>query len=155
MMQEAGPGGVTGGGYWGAATDKKRIYTNIANSEGKNFTLKASTKSTTAGGWVAIDAHNGEILWSIANPSNATSSGPVTIANGVLFAGSTHKQGPIYAINAKTGRILWSYDTGATVYGGMSVSNGCVYIGNGYKVSSGFFNPLFTSGTSIFAFCIS
>ncbi|PQQ06764.1 polyvinylalcohol dehydrogenase-like [Prunus yedoensis var. nudiflora] len=28
---EAGPGGIGGGGTWGAATDKKRVYTNIAN----------------------------------------------------------------------------------------------------------------------------
>ncbi|MBA0842079.1 hypothetical protein Goarm_001925, partial [Gossypium armourianum] len=54
-----------------------------------------------------MDAKSGEILWSIADPSNSRVSGPVTIANG----------------------------TGATVYGGMSVSNGCIYVGNGYKVN--------------------
>ncbi|XVF60457.1 hypothetical protein PTKIN_Ptkin08bG0048300 [Pterospermum kingtungense] len=128
---EAGPGGTGGGAIWGAATDKKRVYTNIANSESKNFTLKPSTTNTTAGGWVAMDAATGEVLWSTADPSNATASGPVTIANGVLFAGSTYKQGPIYAFDAENGKILWSYDTGATVYGGMSVSNGCIYLGNG------------------------
>ncbi|KAK1563314.1 hypothetical protein Q3G72_025843 [Acer saccharum] len=45
------------------------------------------------------------------NPSNATAPGPVTVANSVLFAGSTYRQGPVYALNAKTGKILWSYDT--------------------------------------------
>ncbi|KAK1563712.1 hypothetical protein Q3G72_031618 [Acer saccharum] len=34
---------------------------------------------------------------------------------------STHGKGPIYAMNAKTGKVLWSYNTGGTVYGGMSV----------------------------------
>ncbi|MBA0574759.1 hypothetical protein Golob_023915, partial [Gossypium lobatum] len=47
---EAGPGGLTGGGTWGAATDEKKVYTNIANSDGKNFTLKPSTRNTTGGG---------------------------------------------------------------------------------------------------------
>ncbi|KAK0585958.1 hypothetical protein LWI29_036965 [Acer saccharum] len=101
-----------------------------------------------------MDARNGRILWSTADPSNALAFGPVTSANGVLFAGSTHGNGLIYAMNAITGKVLWSYDTGGTVYGGMSVSNGCIYIGNGYTVSNGTFFPSFTAGTSLFAFCV-
>ncbi|GAB4830264.1 hypothetical protein Ancab_019904 [Ancistrocladus abbreviatus] len=41
---------------------------------------------------VAMDASTGEIIWSMANPSNATSSGPVTVANGVVFAESTNRK---------------------------------------------------------------
>ncbi|KAK4604004.1 hypothetical protein RGQ29_012490 [Quercus rubra] len=129
-VTQAGPGGLTGGGIWGAATGNKRLYTNIANSDGKNFTLKPSAINTTAGGWVAMEADSGKILWCTANPSNATAAGPVTVANHVLFAGSTHPKGPIYEMNAKTGEILLSYETGATLYGGMSVSDGCIYLGN-------------------------
>ncbi|MFQ6647729.1 hypothetical protein Gotur_021566 [Gossypium turneri] len=151
---EVGPGGPGGGGTWGAATDKKRVYTNLANSLFMNFTLIPSQTNTHASGWVAMDAKSGEILWSIADPSNSRVSGPVTIANGVLFASSTDKQGPVYAIDAKNGRILWSYETGATVYGGMSVSNGCIYVGNGYKVNIGAFISTYTAGTSLFAFCL-
>ncbi|KAL6325201.1 hypothetical protein AAG906_023046 [Vitis piasezkii] len=148
---EAGPGGVTGGGTWGAATDGKRVYTNIVNSDGKNFTLKPSNTITNAGGWVAMDANTGKTLWSTANPSNASTNGPVTIANGVLFAGSTHPTGPMYAMEAASGRILWSHNTGASVFGGASVSNGCIYVGSGYNVNSGpHFS--FTGGTSLFAF---
>ncbi|MED6158337.1 hypothetical protein PIB30_031859 [Stylosanthes scabra] len=151
---EAGPGGAGGGGYWGAATDTKIVYTNIANSAFKNFTLKPSNVTTTSGGWVAMDAATGTILWSLANPSNATASGPVSLANGILFAGSTNGKGPIYAINGKSGEVVWSYEIGATVYGGMSISDGCIYVGNGYKV--GFALPIesFTSGTSLYAFCV-
>ncbi|KAJ0042557.1 hypothetical protein Pint_19278 [Pistacia integerrima] len=69
---EARPGGLGGGGMWGAATDEKRIYTNIANSQHKNFSLRPSKNTTIAGGWVAMDAKNGSVLWSTANPSNAT-----------------------------------------------------------------------------------
>ncbi|XP_016649028.1 PREDICTED: polyvinylalcohol dehydrogenase-like [Prunus mume] len=152
--QEVGPGGITGGGTWGAATDKKRVYTNIADSEGKNFTLKPSNNITTAGGWVAMDSRSGKVLWSTVNPSNATSSGTVSVANGVLFAGSTNPKGSIYAMNTRTGKILWSNETGATVYGGMSISNGCIYVGNGYDVGIGSLTPTFTGGTSLFAFCV-
>ncbi|KAA8530336.1 hypothetical protein F0562_005045 [Nyssa sinensis] len=129
---EAGPGGNQGGGTWGAATDGKRIYTNIVNNNHQNFTLNPSNENTTSGGWVAMNATTGKILWSTANPSNATSNGPVTVANGVLFAGSTNGEGPIYAMNAESGKIMWSYNTGATVFGGMSVSKGCIFVGNGY-----------------------
>ncbi|VVA20149.1 PREDICTED: polyvinylalcohol dehydrogenase [Prunus dulcis] len=147
------PGGIGGGGTWGAATDKKRVYTNIANSDRKNFTLKPSSNITTAGGWVAMDARSGKVLWSTVNPSNASSPGPVSVANGVLFAGSPDPQGSLYAMNTRTGKILWSYETGASVYGGMSISNGCIYVGNGYNVSFGVVLG-FTPGTSLYAFCI-
>ncbi|KAF3444767.1 hypothetical protein FNV43_RR14460 [Rhamnella rubrinervis] len=151
---EAGPGGILGGGTWGGATDEERVYTNIANSERKNFTLAPSEKTVNSGGWVAMDARSGKILWSVADPGNATANGPVTVANGVVFTGSTEGKGPVYAIKAITGEILWSYKTGATVYGGVSVSNGCIYIGSGYKSIVGGAFPSFTGGDSLFAFCV-
>ena len=79
FFKEAGPGGLAGGGAWGAATDERRVYTNIANSEAKNFTLAPSNITTTTGGWVAMDASNGKVLWSTANPSNSTANGPVSV----------------------------------------------------------------------------
>lgn len=152
-MQEAGPGGLAGGGTWGAATDEKRVYTNIVNSEAKNFTLLPSNMITTTGGWVAMNASNGKVLWSTANPNNSSAYGPVSVANEVVFAGSADRVGHIFAMNAKNGKILWSYETGGSVYGGMSVSNGCMYLGHGYNVSLGSALNL-TSGTSLFAFCV-
>ncbi|KAL1360792.1 hypothetical protein AAHE18_04G203500 [Arachis hypogaea] len=149
---EAGPGGTIGGGIWGAATDEKRVYTNIANSDDKNFTLAPSNITTTSGGWVAMDASNGKILWSTANPSNSSSIGPVSVANDVVFAGSVDKQGSIYAMNANNGKILWSYKTGASVYGGMSISKGCIYVGHGFNVNLAF--GRLSGGTFLFAFCV-
>ncbi|KAH0973730.1 hypothetical protein GBA52_025886 [Prunus armeniaca] len=54
-------------------------------------------------------------------------------------------------MNTRTGKILWSNETGATVYGGMSISSGCIYVGNGYNVGIGSLTPTFTGGTSLFA----
>ncbi|KAL8475644.1 hypothetical protein ACS0TY_028343 [Phlomoides rotata] len=150
---EAGPGSFSGGGLWGAATDERRVYTNIGNANNLNFTLFPSNNITTGGGWVAMDAPTGQVLWSTPVPNEAISN-PVTVANGVVFAGSTYRTGPVYAIDADNGEILWSYETGATVYGGLSVSKGCVYVGSGYGVGLGATNPSFTSGTSIFSFCV-
>ncbi|KAH6830291.1 hypothetical protein C2S53_000260 [Perilla frutescens var. hirtella] len=150
---EAGPGSFSGGGIWGAATDERRVYTNIGNANNQNFTLLPSSNITTGGGWVAMDAPTGRILWSTAVPNDAISN-PVTVANGVVFAGSTYRTGPVYAMDGENGEIVWSYETGATVYGGVSVSKGCVYVGSGYGVGLGASNPSFTSGTSVFAFCV-
>ncbi|WOG88333.1 hypothetical protein DCAR_0207568 [Daucus carota subsp. sativus] len=152
--REAGHGGLGGGGIWGSATDIERIYTNIANSGAANFTLAPSNTTTTAGGWVAMAPDTGKVLWTTADPSNSSAPGPVTVANGVVFAGSTYRRGPIYAMNAKSGKVIWSYDTGATVYGGISVANGCIYVGTGYRVCFGTVFPSFSAGTSLFAFCL-
>ena len=76
------------------------------------------------------------------------------MANYVLFAGSTNPKGLIYALNDKTGDLLWSYETGATVFGGISVSDGCIYVGNGYSLGLGSLSPAYTAGTSLYAFCL-
>lgn len=149
----AGPGSLEGGGIWGAANDGKRVYTNIVNGNRKNVTLTPSNATTTAGMWVALDANTGKIIWSRENPSNDTAQGPVTVVNDVLFAGSVAPNGPIYAMDTQNGDILWSYNTGATVYGGMSAAYGCVFLGNGYTVGTAAFHPTWTPGTSMFAFC--
>ncbi|KAL5553923.1 hypothetical protein UlMin_041324 [Ulmus minor] len=151
----AGPASLEGGGVWGAATDGKRVYTNIVNGDRKNFTLAPSNRTTNGGGWVALDANTGTILWSTADPSNDAAHGPVTVANGVVIAGSVAPNGPLYVMDANTGRILWSNETGATVYGGASVSYGCIYLGNGYTVGlARRFHPTWTPGTSLYAFCV-
>lgn len=103
---------------------------------------------------MAIDARDGKILWPVPNPSTFSAYGPVDVANDVVFAGSTHPEGPIYAMDAKTSKNLWLYETRATVYGGMSVSDGCIYLSNGYTVNLDAASPSSTSGTSLFAFCV-
>ncbi|CAI9092695.1 OLC1v1028012C1 [Oldenlandia corymbosa var. corymbosa] len=155
-FQKAGPGSNEGGGIWGAATDGIRVYTNIVNGARQPFTLAPSTQTTTSGGWVALDANTGQILWTTANPSNETAPGPVTIVNNaILFAGSVAPNGPFYAMDARTGQIIWSYNTGATIYGGASASYGCVFVGNGYSVNlAKLFHPTWTQGDSVFAFCV-
>ncbi|KAL2546788.1 Polyvinylalcohol dehydrogenase [Forsythia ovata] len=145
-LKKAGPGSLEGGGVWGAATDGVRLYTNIVNGDNLPFTLQPSTQTTTAGGWVALDANTEEILWTTANPSNDTANGPVTIVNGVLFAGSVAPSGPVYAMDARNGAILWSFNTGATVYGGASASYGCVFIGHGYSIGLARFHPTWNTG---------
>ncbi|KAJ7563936.1 hypothetical protein O6H91_03G131000 [Diphasiastrum complanatum] len=142
----AGPGGYLGGATWGSATDGKRVYTNIANSNHLNFTLVPSNATTIAGGWVAMHASTGKVLWSTASPDGMSPAfGPVTIANNVLFAGLNNSQGTVYAFHAKTGKVLWNASTGAALEGGFSVANGCAFVGSGYTT---------TPARLVFAFCL-
>ncbi|GKC92126.1 PQQ-dependent membrane bound dehydrogenase, partial [Tanacetum coccineum] len=150
----AGPGSNEGGGIWGAATDGKRIYTNIANGDQLPFTLAPSNQTTTAGGWVALDANTGQILWTTADPSNDTPEGPVSLTRSVMFAGSVSPKGMLYSLDdPTTGSVLWSYETRATIYGGVSASYGCIYVGHGYTLGVAKFHP-WTHGSYVFAFCI-
>ncbi|KAJ7540987.1 hypothetical protein O6H91_10G039700 [Diphasiastrum complanatum] len=143
----AGPGGYEGGATWGSATDGKKVFTNIANNENRTFTLEPSKAKTTAGGWVALDARNGAILWSAGNPDGKSpANGPVTIVNDVLLVGSNDPLGFVYALNAHTGKVLWNATTGSTVQGGFSVANGCAYIGTGYFYG--------IPGKLLYAFCL-
>ena len=50
------------------------------------------------------------------------------VANGVVYVGSDDDN--VYALNASTGALLWSYTTGNDVYSSPAVANGVVYVGS-------------------------
>lgn len=83
-LQVAGPGGAFGGASWGLATDGERVFTNIINNAEKNFTLVPSTIVITYGGWVAMNASTGTIIWSVGIFDKIPPTRPPTLANGVL-----------------------------------------------------------------------
>jgi polyvinyl alcohol dehydrogenase (cytochrome) len=77
--------------------------------------------------------------------------GPVTVANGVVYAPSM--SGFVYALDAHSRNVLWSYNTGASVNGGAAIVSGTVYWGSGY----GHFphnSPVGTSNNKLFAFSL-
>lgn len=165
---KVGPGGVIGGMEFGAATDGERIYTQITNLEHTSFTLVAGPDAgeTINGGiWAALDPATGEILWQTADPSSrlplvgtlaheiwgsglgqgffALAMGPMTVANGVVYAGSL--AGYMYALHAETGEVLWSYDARGSVMSAPTVIDGRLYWGSGYHlIAEG--NRLYTFG---------
>jgi polyvinyl alcohol dehydrogenase (cytochrome) len=57
--------------------------------------------------------------------------GSVSVANGVLYAPSF--SGNMHALNAATGRILWTFPSGGSVIDGPSIVDGVVYWGSGFK----------------------
>jgi polyvinyl alcohol dehydrogenase (cytochrome) len=122
--------GTLGGIEWGTATDGNRIYTEIA-----------------WGSWSALDAKTGKILWQTADPTPGSMDfGAVSVANGVVYAGSQGAPGFMYAMDAATGKILWSFASGGSVIDGPSIADGFVYWGSGYRIG--------TNNNKLYAFAI-
>jgi polyvinyl alcohol dehydrogenase (cytochrome) len=126
---QVGPGSALGGMEWGSASDGKRIYVSIANFYGIPWA------GGPAGGWAALDPATGAILWTTADPNGAVDIGPMTVANGVVYASSmagSATADTMLAMNAATGAILWSFQAGVSVNAGATVVDGAVYWGSGY-----------------------
>ncbi len=127
-----GPGSSLGGIEWGTATDGQRIYVAIANRFHLPYTLVPSGQQITWGAWSALDVATGNILWQTADPTVGTiDTGSVSVANGVMYAGSY--SGQMYALDTRTGRILWNFASGGTVIDGPSIVDGTLYWGSGYR----------------------
>jgi polyvinyl alcohol dehydrogenase (cytochrome) len=141
-----GPGGTLGGIEWGTATDSRRIYVAIGNSNHTAYTLP-SGQTISWGSWAALDPATGKILWQTADPTPKTiDTGSVSVANGVVYAGSY--DGHMYALDAATGKILWSYASGGSVLDGPSIVDGVVYWGSGYAKIGG------TGNNKVYAFTV-
>lgn len=59
--------------------------------------------------------------------------GPVTVANGVVYAGVADLEGTMVAMDARSGEILWQYRAGASITSAPTVVDGRVYWGTGSK----------------------
>jgi polyvinyl alcohol dehydrogenase (cytochrome) len=145
-----GPGGTVGGLQWGSAADTSRIYVanNNYNSVAVDLTgMKAVSNklgsnaiptSTQGGLAAAVDAYDGNIVWTFANPTPhwgdvqagvtppkaARSQAPMTVANGVVFYSSMDLDGTLFTLNAATGKLLGTFATGMTSGCGAAVVDG-------------------------------
>ena len=96
------------------------VYTVYLNKPPCN-----STKSDVDGLVVAFDAHTGNTRWRTRiGPSE---SSPL-VANGLVYVGDWRDN--VYALDAGTGKVRWSYETGGKVKGGAALSGGRLYIGS-------------------------
>jgi polyvinyl alcohol dehydrogenase (cytochrome) len=140
-VTQAGPGGTGGGLQWGSAVDGQRVYTANANT------------NTNEGIWSALDAATGELLWQTEPSHGNSTSGPATVANGVMFGCALDADGYMYALNAATGEELWSYPSGGSCLSGAAISNGSVYWGSGYSNFGGAFGAG-TANNKLYAFSL-
>lgn len=142
---EVGPGSPLGGLEWGSATDGTRIYAANANFSKRAWTLKGSGpdagRRISHGFWAGLDAATGEILWQTADPNTgATDMAAVSVANGVVYAGSLasgREADTMFALDAETGEILWRFAAGGSVAGGAAIVDGVVYWSAGYRLWGG------------------
>lgn len=157
---QVGPGGTLGGLQWGSAVDDQRIYTAVANTAAIPWNLVANGQETgviTNGGfWSALDKGTGQILWQTADPQNSElgpqlDMGPVTVANGVVYACSTDPAGTMYGLDATSGAVLWKFESGGSCIGGAAVVDSTVYWGSGYS-SLGL--PGLTGNDKLYAFTL-
>jgi polyvinyl alcohol dehydrogenase (cytochrome) len=141
-----GPGSSLGGMEWGSATDGDRIYFAVANlnfGPAAHYTMvnppKGTPATSDAGSWGAVDPATGAILWQTADPNGSIDIGPVSVANGVVYASSMGALffpadlPTMFALDAKSGKQLWSYASGGSVNAGPAIVDGTVYWGSGYS----------------------
>ena len=80
-----------------------------------------------SGGILALDAHSGEFRWSfplLPQDDDSAFSSPV-IANGVLYLPEKHV---LYALDTRTGRLLWSTELLGEPASDPAVANGLLYL---------------------------
>src|SRR5215469_14956319 len=148
-----GKGGVVGGIMFGSATDGRRAFVAVTDTQFADpITEKGSRWDSKVGGGVtAVDVETGKILWK-APPGVCETERPnctpghnaaVTAIPGVVFAGALDSHLRAYA--AEDGNILWDFDTyksfqtvngltakgGPLRGGGPAVVDGTVYAGAG------------------------
>jgi len=81
--------------------------------------------SRGGGELIAFAADTGRVLWRRAiGPSE---SSPL-VANGTVYIGD--QDGGVYAFASRTGRLRWSFDTGAPIKASPSLAYGRIYVGN-------------------------
>jgi polyvinyl alcohol dehydrogenase (cytochrome) len=145
---QVGPGSSLGGMEWGSASDGNLIYVAIANLYGIPYA------AGSAGSWSALDPASGRIVWQTADPNGAVDLGPLAVSKGVVYAPSmsgTANAPTMFALNASTGDVLWSYAPGSSVIAGASIAQDTVFWGSGYAHLG---IPGFTGNTQFFAFTL-
>jgi alcohol dehydrogenase (cytochrome c) len=105
------------GWYYFTTTEGCQTYYKNRQEFREGLLFTGSTGSPiplepTTGAIVAMDPANGSIKWKFDLMSPAP-SGLVSTAGGLVFAGT--REGHFIALDAKTGKVLWKYQTGATI----------------------------------------
>ncbi|XES78587.1 MAG: PQQ-binding-like beta-propeller repeat protein [Candidatus Bathyarchaeia archaeon] len=123
-------GSVSGGCYMSCPA--------VANGMLYVCTTYGGSSVLHAGGVFALDAATGALRWNQTIGSISQSS--PAVADGIVYVGSDDT-GPsyllnsttghkIYALNATTGAIIWTYTTGGIVKSSPAVADGVLYVGS-------------------------
>jgi polyvinyl alcohol dehydrogenase (cytochrome) len=160
-QRKVASGGINGGFMWGGAADERAAYLGISD-----FT---AGQPEAGGGLVALDLATGEVLWRTPAPRpaclgtpgcSAAQPAPVTAIPGVVFLGSW--DGHMRAYDARTGAIIWDFDTlrsfetinGVEARGGSINSMGAVVAGGMLYIGSGYASGTAMPGNVLLAFSV-
>ena len=147
-----GRGSIQGGVHFGMAADGTTLYAPI-NDMNNTYDGSVLDASKARPGVHAIDATNGEVLWSHVQedvcPEDLPYCDPgisaaITAMPGAVFAG--HLDGFVRAYDRDSGKVIWEFDTKQAVMavngitakgGGMSgagpaIADGHVIVNSGY-----------------------
>jgi len=133
-----GPGTGEGGIQWGTAYDGTRVYVPLADPSPYSVPYKlANGESDSGGSWAALNPSTGTFDWQVATPGDATALGPASEANGIVFVGDmASSQDNMFALEAATGRQLWSFAAEGSVNAAPAIVDGTLYWGSGYHSGS-------------------
>jgi polyvinyl alcohol dehydrogenase (cytochrome) len=143
---QVGPGSSLGGMEWGSASDGTRIYVAVANLYG------ITSAAGSAGSFAALDPATGAVLWQVADPNGAIDIGPLAVINGVVYGSSMAGSATaptMLAMDASTGKTVWSFAAGSSVNAGATLVKGVLYWGSGYAHLG---IPGFTGNNKFYAF---
>jgi polyvinyl alcohol dehydrogenase (cytochrome) len=169
-----GKGGPLGGIEWGAASDGENVYVGLSDCGWKTFWRVVNGKRSSyvdldphkGGGLFALRISDGAKLWE-APPSAACDGrehcspaqlAAVTAIPGVVFSGSL--DGHLRAYSARSGRVLWDYDTARSfstvnrvrAHGGSLNGPGAIVVGGMVFANSGYSRFGEAAGNVLLAF---
>jgi polyvinyl alcohol dehydrogenase (cytochrome) len=145
-----GKGSALGGVEWGMAADNENLYVGVADRGMPTLT--------------ALRLADGALVWRHRAPEPAKCSfqgrcgngysGPVSVANSVVYG--VNQDGHVRAFKAKTGELIWDYDTAGRRYdtvngvknqrGGNLDATGMTFAGGQAFVMAGFNGASGSSG---------
>lgn len=104
------------------AVDDKLVFQAFLNGPPCN---SSASPDVLTGQVVAFEALSGKVRWrTVIGP---TESSPL-VHQGRVYVGDW--RGRVYALSVKTGRILWSYQTGGRVKGAVAALGNRVFVGS-------------------------
>ncbi len=80
------------------------------------------------GGLAAADVPNLALKWAFAFPNGSSAFGQPAVADGRVYVGSDN--GFVYALNAQTGCVYWSFQAQAGVRTAISIGSPAIYFGD-------------------------
>ena len=136
---------------WSTLTPQTGGLTDCSPTIWNDIVISGYTVATSGGLYVtvlfAMNTTNGNILWQLNETAGAPPEGyncasiievpPITVWNGIVYSDST-ESGTLYAVNASSGVLLWSFNTGgdncnANIFDGnlwMVNNNGILFVLN-------------------------